>query len=92
MGKTSIRKFSYLEYEIEIIRERRNLPDVSKFEPRLGVQVRYGLKFDGQLTDWSDFVEATDDEPSANTLAELGLRRARALRRKEGTVRVAPAA
>lgn len=92
MGKTSIRKFSYLDHDIEIIRERCNLPDISPFKPRLGIQVRYGLKFDGQLTDWSDFVEATDDEPSANTLAELGLRRARELRKKEATVVVSPAA
>jgi hypothetical protein len=91
MGKMSIRKFSYLDFEIEIIRERSNLPAVSRFEPRLGIQVRYGLKFDGQITDWSDFVEATDDEPAANTLVETGLQRARALRKKEGSV-VSPAA
>ena len=92
MGKSSIRKFSYLEYDIEIIRERRNLPAISKLEPRLGIEVRYGLKFDGQLTDCSDFVEATDHEPSANALVERGLQRARALRKQERSLVVSPAA
>lgn len=89
MGKVPVRKFTYLDHTIEIIRERRNLPPISKFEPRLGVEVRYGLKFDGQITDWSDFVEATNDEPSANSLAELALRRARASRKKDMAVAAA---
>jgi len=59
-----------------VVRERRNLPDISKFEPRPGVQVRYGLKFNGQITDWTDFVEATDDQMSARKMVGLGLRRA----------------
>ena len=92
MGKVSIRKFSYLDYDIEIIRERKNLPDLSKFEPRLGIQVRYGLKFDGQITDWTDFVEATDDEPSANILVEMALRRVLELQRQDGFVAEHPAA
>ncbi len=92
MGKSSLRKLNYMGYEIEIIRERRNLPALSKLEPRLGIEVRYGLKFDGALTNWSDFVEATDDEPSANVLVEMGLQRARALRKKERSLLVSPAA
>ncbi|GGO34048.1 hypothetical protein GCM10008949_34260 [Deinococcus humi] len=59
-----------------MVRERRNLPYISKFELRPGVQVRYGLKFDGQITDWSGFVEATDDQLSARKMVGLGLRRA----------------
>ncbi|MFK7602850.1 hypothetical protein ACI3L1_11630 [Deinococcus sp. SM5_A1] len=92
MGKVPVRKFTYLECEIEIIRERRNLLPISKFEPRLGVEVRYGLKFGGQMTDWSEFIEATNDEVSANNLAEMGLWRARELKRKERTLVVSPAA
>ncbi|CAM4160366.1 hypothetical protein [Deinococcus marmoris] len=92
MSKTSFRRFSYLEYEIEIIRERRNLPIVLKLEPRLGIEVRYGLKFDGQMTDWSGFVEAANDESSANNLAEMGVHRARALRKNERVGIVSPAA
>lgn len=92
MGKVPVRKFTYLNYEIEIIRERRNLAPVSTFEPRLGVEVRYGLKFGGQMTDWSEFVEATNDEVSANNLAEMGLWRARELDKKARTVVVSPAA
>ncbi|OLV16203.1 hypothetical protein [Deinococcus marmoris] len=91
MGKVPVRKFTYLDYEIEIIRERRNLPPISKFEPRLGIEVRYGLKFGGQMTDWSEFVEATNDEVSANSLVEIGLWRARELRKKAASV-VSPAA
>lgn len=92
MGKVPVRKFTYLDYEIEIIRERRNLPPISKFEPRLGVEVRYGLKFGGQMTDWSEFGEAPNDEVSANNLAEMGLWRARELRKKAASVIVSPAA
>ncbi len=92
MSKTSYRRFSYLDYPIEIVRERRNLPIVLHLEPRLGIEVRYGLKFDGQLTDWSGFVEATDDEPAANNLADLGMQRARALRKIERAVIASPAA
>ena len=91
MGKVPVRTFTYLEHEIVIVRERRNLPSLSKFEPRLGVEVRYGLKFDGHITDWSQFVEATNDEASADSMAELGLQRARTLRKKERAV-ITPAA
>ncbi|AIZ44857.1 hypothetical protein QR90_06690 [Deinococcus radiopugnans] len=88
MSKTPVRKFSSLDHDIEIIRERRNLPDAS----RMGIEVRYGLKFDGQLTDWSEFVEATNDEAAANRMAELGLQRARALRKQDRAAVVSPAA
>ncbi|GGL77560.1 hypothetical protein GCM10010840_14390 [Deinococcus aerolatus] len=92
MGKVPVRTFTHLDHEIVIVRERRNLPPLSKFEPRLGVEVRYGLKFDGQITDWSEFVEATNDEASANHMAELGLQRAQALSKQERALAVSPAA
>lgn len=92
MGKVQIRKFTYLEHEIAVIRERRNIPPVSKLEPSCGIEVRYGLKFDGQITDWSDFVQATEDETAANNIAELGLRRARTLRNEARSAQVFPAA
>ncbi|MBB6016786.1 hypothetical protein ACFP9V_19370 [Deinococcus radiopugnans] len=92
MVKTPIRRFSYLDHDIEIIRDRTNLPAASQLEPRVGIQVRYGLKFDGQLTDWSAFVEATEDEASAQAMIELALRRAQALSNKKGFSGVSPAA
>lgn len=92
MVKTPIRRFSYLDHDIEIIRERTNLPATSKFEPRVGVQVRYSLKFDGQLTDWSEFVEATEDEASAQAMIELALRRAQTLSNEKKSSGVSPAA
>lgn len=92
MGRTSIRKFSYLDQTIELIRERKNLSSLSKIEPRLGIQVRYGLKFDGQFTDWSEFVEATEDEASANAMAELAMQRLRALSDERASTGVSPAA
>ncbi|GGO35601.1 hypothetical protein [Deinococcus humi] len=76
MGKVAIRKFSYLDHHSEIIRERRNFPPISTFEPRLGIQVRYGLKFDGHITHWTNFVEAADDQLSAESIAEMGVRQA----------------
>lgn len=79
MGKVSIYKDTYLGHEIEVIRERANVPSLSKLEPRLGVMVRYGLKFNGEMTDWSEFIEAVHDRSSASRLMELGVQRALAL-------------
>lgn len=66
-------------HKIEILQEKRSKPGVSSFEERLGIEVRYALRFDGEITDWSDFVEALVDEPSTIRLAHLGEERAKKL-------------
>jgi hypothetical protein len=92
MGRNTIHRFSCRGHQVEVIRDRANLPSISKFEPRLGVQLRYGLKFDGQITDWTDFVEATDDEASARSMVRMGLRRALELEPQDETETASSAA
>lgn len=85
MGRHTIQKFTCGGHQIEVVRDRSNIPATAPFEARLGIRVRYGLKFDGQLTDWTDFVEATEDELSARRMVGLGLRRALELSEQDGT-------
>jgi hypothetical protein len=79
MTQESVHNFSRLGHEIEIIREREGIPGASNFEERLGIRVRYGLKFDGEIIEWSEFVEAFDNEEDAIRLAEVGEERSQKL-------------
>lgn len=92
MSRHTVQAFSCRGHKIEVVRERKNLPNISTFEPRLGIQVRYGLKFDSQITDWTEFVEATDDQGLARKIVGLGLRRALDLERNQESVGASSAA
>ena len=82
MAIKSIHEFEVLGHKIEILEERRSMTGVSSFEERLGIEVRYGLKFDGEVTDWSDYVEALEDEASAHAIAQKGEERAKRVGQK----------
>lgn len=76
MSRHSVQKFVRLGHDIEIIKDCRTLPGQLHPEGWLTFEVRYGLIFDGQLTNWSDVVRAEDDERTAFRMADLGRRRA----------------
>ena len=82
----SIQKFRRLGHEIEILKECREVPGKLNPEGCPAFEVRYGLMFDGQITNWSDVVRAKEDERSAIRIASLGRRRALRLGPREGRV------